>query len=93
MSKLRSQQYKQIVQMALIVPEFKPHFVIVYHGCNDIRNYHEEDLGADYYGHSIRQFKNLSIAANCTDPLKTMQDVSDLFPIKRPNKALFYQGT
>ncbi len=70
---------ESIVQMALIVPEFKPHFVIVCHGWNDIRNYHEEELGADYYGHGIRQFANLSIAANCTDPMKKLQDVSGLF--------------
>jgi hypothetical protein len=53
-----------IIQMALIVPEIKPHFVILYEGWNDIRNYHETDLGADYYGHGMRQYGNLSIATS-----------------------------
>jgi len=52
---------EHIVQMALLVPEKRPHFVVFYEGWNDIRNYHEEDLGVDYYGHGIRQFTNLGI--------------------------------
>jgi hypothetical protein len=50
-----------IIQLALIVPEAKPHFVILYEGCNDIRNYHEKKLGVDYYGHGVRQLENLEI--------------------------------
>lgn len=50
-----------IIQMALIVPEKKPHIVIFYEGWNDIRNYHEKELGADYYGHGMGQYGNLGI--------------------------------
>ena len=50
-----------IIQMALIVHEVKPHSIILYQGWNDIRNYHEKELGADYYGHGIRQYGNLGI--------------------------------
>ena len=50
-----------IIQMALIVTESHPHFVIHYHGWNDIRNYHKTDLGSDYYGHGITQYQNLFI--------------------------------
>ena len=50
-----------IIQMALIVPEIRPHVVIFYEGWNDIRNYHEKDLGSDYYGHGMRQYGNLGI--------------------------------
>lgn len=50
-----------IIQMALVVPEKKPHIVIFYEGWNDIKNYHEKDLGADYYGHGMGQYGNLGI--------------------------------
>lgn len=51
-----------IVLMSLVVPEKKPHFVVHYHGWNDIRNYHEQDLGIDYYSHGYRQYSNLGIS-------------------------------
>lgn len=50
-----------IIQMALIVPEVKPQIIILNEGWNDIHNYHETDLGADYYAHGIRQYVNLDI--------------------------------
>lgn len=52
---------ENIIQMALIVPEKRPHIVIYYEGWNDIRNYHEKELGSDYYGHGMRQYGNLRI--------------------------------
>lgn len=52
---------ENIIQMALVVPEKRPHFVVFYEGWNDIRNYHEKDLGADYYGHGMRQYEGLGI--------------------------------
>ncbi|PKK90100.1 MAG: hypothetical protein CVV64_11315 [Candidatus Wallbacteria bacterium HGW-Wallbacteria-1] len=52
---------ENIIQMALIVPEVKPHIVIFYEGWNDIKNYHEKDLGVDYYAHGISQYSNLNI--------------------------------
>lgn len=50
-----------IIQMALIVPEAKPHFVILFQGLNDIHNYHETGFGVDYYGHGIIQSGKLGI--------------------------------
>jgi len=50
-----------IIQMALLVPEKRPHIVVFYQGWNDIRNYHEAGLGPDYYGHGMRQYENLEI--------------------------------
>lgn len=52
---------ENIIQMALIVPDKKPHIVIFYEGWNDLRHYHEKDLGSDYYAHGVRQFSNLVI--------------------------------
>lgn len=52
---------ENIIQMALIVPEKKPQIIIFYLGWNDIKNYHEKKLGADYYGHGIRQYVTLGI--------------------------------
>jgi hypothetical protein len=48
--------------MALIVPEKRPHIVIFLEGWSDIRNYHEKELGADYYSHGIRQYGNLQLS-------------------------------
>ena len=50
-----------IIQMAFIVPEKRPHIVVFYEGWNDIRNYHEKELGADYYGHGMRQYESLNL--------------------------------
>jgi hypothetical protein len=52
---------ENIIQMALIVPEKRPHVVIFYEGWNDIRNYHEKELGSDYYGHGMRQYESLRV--------------------------------
>ncbi len=52
---------ENIVQMALLVPEKRPHYVLFYTGWNDIRNYHEPDLGPDYYSHGLRQYEGLGI--------------------------------
>ncbi|RPI73391.1 MAG: hypothetical protein EHM38_00445 [Geobacteraceae bacterium] len=51
-----------IIQMALLVPESKPHFVVMLEGWNDIRNYHDDDLGPDYFSHGIMQYGNLGIS-------------------------------
>ena len=50
-----------IIQMALVVPDKQPQIVIFYEGWNDIRNYHEKELGADYYAHGMGLYGNLSI--------------------------------
>jgi len=52
---------ENIIQMALIVPEKRPHFVIFYEGLNDIKNYHKKNFGPDYYWHGMGQFGNLGI--------------------------------
>ncbi len=69
-----------IIQMALIVPELRPNVIVQYHGWNDIRNYHDDHLGADYYGHGIRQYSNLGIMLHRFESLRTrLVDVSSLF--------------
>jgi len=50
-----------IVQMALLVPENRPSEVLFYEGWNDIRNYHDPELGTDYYSNGMHQFSNLHI--------------------------------
>ena len=50
-----------VVQLALVVPENRPDIVVLYEGWNDIHNYHDTDLGADYYAHGVRQYSNLAI--------------------------------
>jgi lysophospholipase L1-like esterase len=52
---------ENIIQMALQVPEVKPHFVVFYVGWNDIRNYHDPNSRADYEGHGIFQITSLKI--------------------------------
>lgn len=50
-----------IVQLAMTVPEWKPHYVIVYQGWNDIRNYHDPAFTPDYYSHGVTQVSNLRL--------------------------------
>ncbi len=50
-----------IIQLALIVPETKPDFVVMYEGWNDIRNYHDTNLGSDYLSHGMMQYKSLQV--------------------------------
>ena len=52
-----------IIQMALIVPEKVPHVVVFYEGWNDIRNYHDPEIGSDYFSHGMHQYGNLRIQA------------------------------
>lgn len=70
-----------IIQMGLLVPEFKPHIVIFYQGWNDIRNYHIQELGADYYAHGMMQFTNLRINNNAAETsfFQKAGDVSAIF--------------
>lgn len=51
-----------IIQMSLVVPEVRPEVVVFYEGWNDLRNYHDAGLGADYFGHGMRQYSNLDVA-------------------------------
>ena len=50
-----------IVQLAMTVPEWKPHYVVSYQGWNDIRNYHDPTFSADYFNHGNRQVTNLRL--------------------------------
>lgn len=52
-----------IIQLALIVPEIKPDIVVMYEGWNDIRNYHDTNLGPDYFSHGTMQYESLQIPA------------------------------
>jgi len=57
---------ENIIQMSLVAPEKKPDIVIFYEGWNDIRNYHDKDLGSDYYSHGMQQYTNLGITIQHT---------------------------
>lgn len=72
---------ENIIQMALIAPERRPHIVIFYEGWNDIRNYHEKELGVDYFSHGISQYRNLDLSSF------NYQDESYLF---KDNYAFFW---
>jgi len=72
---------ENIIQMALIVPEKRPNIVIYYEGWNDIRNYHEKNLGADYYGHGMRQYGNLAISN--FEQETTFDSLKDIFATVR----------
>lgn len=50
-----------IVQLAMTVPEWKPHYVVLYQGWNDIHNYHEPNFTPDYYIHGVTQVSNLRL--------------------------------
>ena len=50
---------ENIIQMALTVPEARPHVVIFYEGWNDIRNYHWPGFESDYSRHGLTQFDTL----------------------------------
>lgn len=50
-----------IVQLALLIPESQPDIVILYEGWNDLHNFHDPELGPDYYSHGLRQHSNLSV--------------------------------
>ena len=52
---------ENVIQLALVVPESRPDIVVLYEGWNDIHNYHDTDLGVDYYAHGVRQYSNLAI--------------------------------
>ncbi len=77
---------ENIIQMALIVPAKRPHIVIFYEGWNDIKNYHEKGLGADYYKHGLLQYRALG-TANLTrlsrDPEETFAIAKLAFRISR----------
>lgn len=42
-----------IAQMALVVPEIEPDFVIFYEGWNDIVLYHDNTFSPDFYNHAM----------------------------------------
>ncbi len=68
-----------IIQMALVVPEIKPHIVVLYEGWNDIRNYHVSDLGSDYFAHGILQYGNLQIPVQQNHVIVKLARVSAIF--------------
>ncbi len=70
-----------IIQMAILVPEARPHIVILYQGWNDIRNYHSPDAGPDYYGHGMLQYDSLSIPT--AGQRSVMDKFNDVFTIVR----------
>ena len=68
-----------IVQTSLVVPEKKPHFIIHFHGWNDLKNYHKKELGADYYGHGYSQYSHLGIPLyKEKTPFEKLREVSSI---------------
>jgi lysophospholipase L1-like esterase len=53
---------EHVIQVALLVGELHPEWLILYVGWNDIRNYHDPELSADYYAHGMSQLHNLVLA-------------------------------
>jgi lysophospholipase L1-like esterase len=67
---------ENIIQMAMVIPEKRPHLVIFYEGLNDIKNYHEKNFTADYYAHGFEQYGNLGIPV--LEPPYRMQSLSNI---------------
>ncbi|KAA3606536.1 MAG: hypothetical protein DWQ06_01455 [Calditrichaeota bacterium] len=55
---------ENIIQMSLLVPEFKPDVVIFYVGWSDLANYHRKDSREDYFGHGMEQFQNFGFSVD-----------------------------
>ena len=70
-----------IIQMAFIVPEAKPEFVIVYQGWNDIFQYHIKEFSPDYYDHGMDMYGKLSVPVNRDKTL--FEKLNDLSAIAR----------
>jgi hypothetical protein len=62
-----------IIQMALLLPERRPHVIVLYQGWNDLRYYHQEDLGPDYFGAGHGHYKSLGL------PVRFLTDREPLF--------------
>jgi len=75
---------ENIVQMALIVPAKRPHIVVFYEGWNDMKNYHEEELGTDYYAHGMKQRR----ALGTPDLARRSRDPRDTFAIAKMAQKL-----
>lgn len=63
-----------IIQTALLLPERRPHVIVLYQGWNDIRYYHQEDLGPDYFGAGRGHYRSLAL------PVRFLTDREALFP-------------
>lgn len=75
-----------IIQAGLVLPETAPAVVVYYEGWNDLRNYHDRDLGPDYFTHGLNQYESLEIPAPFTRhrPLVSrLADVSSVFRLAR----------
>jgi lysophospholipase L1-like esterase len=71
---------ESIIQLALVVPENRPRVIVLYEGWNDIHNYHDAELGGDYYRHGMRQYSNLGIERPRPRGLVAkLADISSLF--------------
>jgi lysophospholipase L1-like esterase len=69
-----------IVQMGLLVPESQPDIVVFYEGWNDIRNYHDPQVGADYFDHGMSQYSTLNIELPThLSPFMRLANVSAIF--------------
>ncbi|MEX2204980.1 MAG: GDSL-type esterase/lipase family protein [Myxococcota bacterium] len=52
---------EHVIQLALIVNEWRPHIAVFYVGWNDLRSYHDPFAVPDYYGHGMGQWGVLEL--------------------------------
>ncbi len=52
---------EHVIQMALVVNEWRPDIAIFYVGWNDLRSYHDPRAVPDYYGHGMNQWGVLEL--------------------------------
>ena len=77
-----------IIQMGLIVPEIRPNIVIYYEGWNDIRNYHDDNIGEDYFNHGMKQYGNLGIPSQRSTPKSGLEKLSEVSVIMNEVRKL-----
>jgi len=61
---------EHVIQMALVVNEWRPDVVVFYAGWNDLRSYHDPKALPDYYGHGMNQWGVLELVPPGTRHLR-----------------------
>lgn len=74
---------ENIIQMALLVPKFKPDVVIFYVGWSDLKNYNNKNSRDDYFEHGISQSNNFGF----------MRETKSLFEANLAKSGIVYLGT
>lgn len=74
---------ENIIQMSLLVPEFKPDIVIFYIGWSDLQNYHNKNSLKDYFEHGITQSENFGF----------MRETKSLMEANLAKSGIVYLGS